>query len=339
VPIEHARRLEAYLEQLYLMTTTFSALTLQAKPEIADTLLSLTCSFMERATGTLLLQEDRGLVPVAIRGDLDTPDVVAAAPLWASLAEDRFTQIVPPSRLPASLRASPSFLGGLVSTALTLQDHAIGLVAIGAGASEGPFVDADLSFLTAAAGIGALSLASTDAIAAQQRLTREMEWTAEEARGEATEKARLLEELDQKLEIINRQHEEIIRLSTPILEVWPGVLLLPIIGSVDSHRGSEIMSRLLAEIVAKRATDVIVDMTGVEIVDTSVADHFIKLVGAMKLLGTRGIITGIQPAVAQAMVGLGVDLVTIVTLRNLEQGLRLCMRSRTTRGADPRPRR
>ena len=116
--------------------------------------------------------------------------------------------------------------------------------------------------------------------------------------------------------------------------VW---LLLPVIGSVDSHRGSEIMSRLLAEIVAKRATDVIVDMTGVEIVDTSVADHFIKLVGAMKLLGTRGIITGIQPAVAQAMVGLGVDLVTIVTLRNLEQGLRLCMRSR--RAADPRTRR
>lgn len=132
--------------------------------------------------------------------------------------------------------------------------------------------------------------------------------------------------LQNQVQTIQRQQYAIQELSTPILQLWDNVLALPIIGVVDTARSIEIMERLLSEISARQSRYVILDITGVEIVDTKTADHFIKIIKAAELLGTRCIFTGIRPAVAQTLVEIGVDLTSVVTLRNLQEGLKACLR-------------
>lgn len=148
-------------------------------------------------------------------------------------------------------------------------------------------------------------------------------------------------DIERQIDTIRRQQdtqvamEHLVRqLQTPILELWDDVLALPVIGMVDSRRSAEMMETLLSEIVSHRSKYVILDITGVEIVDTRTADHFVKVMKSAELLGTRCVMTGIRPAVAQTLVELGVDLSSITTLRNLQEGLRFCLReanSKTTR--------
>jgi anti-anti-sigma regulatory factor len=142
-----------------------------------------------------------------------------------------------------------------------------------------------------------------------------------------------IEDIGNQIDTIQRQQntqaamESLVRqLQTPILQIWEDVIALPVIGMVDSRRSQEMMETLLAEIVEHRSKYVIIDITGVEIVDTRTADHFVKVMKSAELLGTRCVMTGIRPAVAQTLVELGVDLSSIRTLRNLEEGLRSCLR-------------
>ncbi|MBW2262029.1 MAG: PAS domain S-box protein [Deltaproteobacteria bacterium] len=136
-----------------------------------------------------------------------------------------------------------------------------------------------------------------------------------------------IEGVDNNIETISRMQQMVIQeLSTPLLQIWEGVIVLPVIGVVDTRRSAQIMERMLAEIVARQARYVILDITGVEVVDTRTADHFIKVVKASSLLGAKCIITGIRPAVAQTLVDIGVDLSSIKTLGNLREGLAECIR-------------
>lgn len=136
----------------------------------------------------------------------------------------------------------------------------------------------------------------------------------------------------EKNDALLRLRHAVQELSTPILEIWDDVLALPIIGVIDSRRSSEIMERVLDEVVRRRSRFVIIDITGVELVDTSTADHFIKLVRAVELLGARCMITGIGPDVAQTLVSLGVDLRALTTLQSLRHGLKECLRLSGDRG-------
>lgn len=129
-----------------------------------------------------------------------------------------------------------------------------------------------------------------------------------------------------QMETVRKQQHAIHELSTPILQLWDDILVLPIIGVVDSRRSAEIMERLLAEIVARQSHYVILDLTGVELVDTRTADHFIKVIRAAELLGASCCLTGIRPAVAQTLVEIGVDLSSIATMRNLDEALKDCIR-------------
>jgi rsbT co-antagonist protein RsbR len=113
------------------------------------------------------------------------------------------------------------------------------------------------------------------------------------------------------------------------------VLALPMIGVVDSARTADAMESLLEAISSRGARFAVLDLTGVQMVDTKVADHLIKLVRAIQLLGAEGIICGIRPTVAQTMVALGLDLSAIVTKANLRAGLTHCMRRLTARPAPP----
>jgi len=136
---------------------------------------------------------------------------------------------------------------------------------------------------------------------------------------------RTIAEIQDQLELIQRQQFAIQELSTPILQVWDQVLALPVVGVVDSRRAAMIMERLLSEIKVRQARYVILDITGVEVVDTKTADQFIKVIRAAELLGTKCILTGIGPAVAQTLVDIGVDLSTITTLRDLQDALWECL--------------
>jgi rsbT co-antagonist protein RsbR len=142
---------------------------------------------------------------------------------------------------------------------------------------------------------------------------------------DASEAKRREDELRAKLTLIERQQKVIRELSTPIIEVWDRVLTLPMVGVIDSTRTAELMGNLLEAVVSKRARYAILDLTGVEAVDTKTASYIIDLIRAIRLLGAEGIITGIRPNVAQTMVTLGLDLTGIATRGNLRTGLKLCM--------------
>lgn len=142
----------------------------------------------------------------------------------------------------------------------------------------------------------------------------------------ADQTARVLSEREARknLQTIERQRSALQAMALPALEVWDGVIAMPIIGSLDSQRAAELMEITLDRIVARSARFAILDLTGVETMDTATADHLIKVVQAAGLLGARALITGIRPNIAQILVHLGADLSRVVTLRTLREGLRYC---------------
>ena len=122
-------------------------------------------------------------------------------------------------------------------------------------------------------------------------------------------------------ELISTQAAAIRELSTPLIPITDDVLVMPLIGAVDSRRAHDVLERLLAGMAELRARAVIVDITGVNVVDTQVADALLRAAQAIRLLGARVVLTGIRPEVAQTLVGLGVDLRHIVTLSTLQAGI------------------
>jgi rsbT co-antagonist protein RsbR len=127
-------------------------------------------------------------------------------------------------------------------------------------------------------------------------------------------------------EVILRQQQEMMELSTPVVEVWQGVLALPLIGTLDSARTQIVMQNLLEAIVAKSADLAIIDITGVPTVDTLVAQHLLKTVAAARLMGADCIISGIRPQIAQTIIHLGVDLSAVMTKATLADALQLALR-------------
>jgi rsbT co-antagonist protein RsbR len=136
----------------------------------------------------------------------------------------------------------------------------------------------------------------------------------------------LSKELESKISLIQQQANAIQEMSTPVMEVWDSVLVLPIVGVVDTKRSLDIMNHLLQRITTMQAQCAIIDITGVEVVDTRTADYLLKVVRASMLLGTRCVLTGVSPAVAQTLVEIGADLQEVRTLRNLKEGLKDCLR-------------
>lgn len=128
-------------------------------------------------------------------------------------------------------------------------------------------------------------------------------------------------ELEEKLSMIEAQRAAIRELSTPIIEVWEGVLCMPIVGVMDSSRSADMMNALLQSVSDKGAEYVIVDVTGIEVMDTRTADQFIRTARAVQLLGAECVLTGINPRIAQTIVHMGLDLESVTTLRSLRSAL------------------
>jgi anti-anti-sigma regulatory factor len=143
-------------------------------------------------------------------------------------------------------------------------------------------------------------------------------------------------ELQEAFEKLRLQEEAIHELSTPILEVYPGVLLVPLIGAIDSHRAAQLLEVVAEQTSARKAETIILDLTGVPVVDTAVANSLMKASSIVQLLGARCIATGIRPAVASTMVELGLEIGKVMETRGaLSQGLALALGDRHSRPPSP----
>jgi rsbT co-antagonist protein RsbR len=125
--------------------------------------------------------------------------------------------------------------------------------------------------------------------------------------------------------VIQRQQQDMMELSTPVVKLWEGVVALPLIGTLDSARTQVVMESLLQRIVETGSQIAIIDITGVPTVDTLVAQHLIKTITAARLMGAECIISGIRPQIAQTIVHLGVTLTDVITKANLSDAFALAL--------------
>jgi rsbT co-antagonist protein RsbR len=126
-------------------------------------------------------------------------------------------------------------------------------------------------------------------------------------------------------ELITRQQQEIMELSTPVVKLWDGILALPIIGTLDSGRTQVVMENLLQEVVSTNSKFAIIDITGVPTVDTLVAQHLLKTITAARLMGAECIISGVRPQIAQTIVHLGINLEDVITKAKLSDAFALAL--------------
>lgn len=132
--------------------------------------------------------------------------------------------------------------------------------------------------------------------------------------------------LGEREKTISAQQDELKEVSTPITEIWDGVLTLPIIGTLDSSRTMMVMDKLLSKIEAERARVVVMDITGVIAIDSQVSHHLIQMIRAISLMGADPILTGIRPEIARALTSLNIDLGGVVTRSTLAEGLKEAFR-------------
>jgi PAS domain S-box-containing protein len=138
--------------------------------------------------------------------------------------------------------------------------------------------------------------------------------------------ARDLSERREQEQLVQRQRDEILELSTPVIQVWDKVLVLPVIGTLDSLRASRLTESLLERISSDQAEVVILDISGVPAIDTDVAQHLLKTVEAARLMGAVSVLSGVRPETAQAIVHLGIELGTLRSRNSLRDALQLALR-------------
>ncbi|PMP82721.1 MAG: polyvinylalcohol dehydrogenase [Roseiflexus castenholzii] len=167
----------------------------------------------------------------------------------------------------------------------------------------------------------------TEVVTKRIRERQELEESREQLRATVEEQERLIQAIRE--------------MSTPVVPIYDEIIVLPLVGSIDSRRSAQIMEALLSGIQHYAAEIAIIDITGVSVVDTSVANHLIQTTRAASLLGAHCVLVGISAEVAQAMVHLGIDLSTVVTRSNLQAGIEYALdrlgKQITTRVSAPTP--
>jgi rsbT co-antagonist protein RsbR len=150
-----------------------------------------------------------------------------------------------------------------------------------------------------------------------------------------SETQRYERELEEQLATIEKQRAAIKELSTPMIEVWAGVLCVPIVGVIDSSRAAEMTSALLSTVVEKKVRFTIIDITGIEAMDTRATDHFLRMARSVRLLGADCVLSGINPNVARSIIHMGVELSGIQTYRSLRDALQHHVRRRARSQVGP----
>lgn len=161
---------------------------------------------------------------------------------------------------------------------------------------------------------GALRLFLTELVEAKQQASAALEALTTSTR-----------ELEQKLETIELQRVAIGQLSTPIIDVWHGVLALPLLGALGAERAGHVTAALLERVVERKARWVVVDLTGVDSVDMATADHLVGLVKSLALVGTRCIVSGIAPRLVDSLLASAEAIEGLQTMRTLQEALAYCL--------------
>jgi rsbT co-antagonist protein RsbR len=144
-------------------------------------------------------------------------------------------------------------------------------------------------------------------------------------------------EIEDQVSTIEKQRAAIKELSTPMIEVWGGVLCVPVVGVIDSSRAAEMTSALLSAVVEKKVRFTIIDITGIEAMDTRATDHFLRMARSVRLLGAECVLSGINPNVARSIVHMGVELTGIGTYRSLRDALQHYVRRHPSREPNSTP--
>jgi rsbT co-antagonist protein RsbR len=172
----------------------------------------------------------------------------------------------------------------------------------------------------------------THPVGALTSTLNEMLASLSEARNQSE---RYSQELRDKLTAIEAQEAAIAELQTPIMEVWDGVLCMPIVGIVDSVRTADMARTLLQMIVQTKARLALIDITGIQVMDTRAVDHFLRMARAVRLLGARAVLSGVHPNVSQTIVHMGLDLRGIETHRSMRDALRQFVSANSEVGLAP----
>ena len=249
---------------------------------------------------------------------------------FAALAADRTIAAEDAATHPATsefkdVYLAPLGIGSMLEAPIRRGGQVIGVLCNEHVGPPRSFSREDQVFAASVADLVARTLDAHDRRAAEERLrlaNEELARHKERLEAEVEERTRALAARDaENQELIRRLRTAVDQLSSPVLELWDDVLALPVIGVVDSERAATMVERLLDEVARGGARYVLVDLTGVDVVDTGTADRILKLAQAVKLLGADCMLTGVQPLVAQTLVDLGAEFGGIATLRNLKQGL------------------
>ncbi len=179
-----------------------------------------------------------------------------------------------------------------------------------AAAPEGTWLGVSARPLPGGGAVAVFRDVTTERVLGQQLATRNEQLEAREKENE---------------ELVERLRMALDELSTPLIEVWENVLAVPVVGLLDTRRSAQMSEKVLEEVARTDTKYVVVDLTGVEYVDTSTADRLIKLASSVSLLGAECIVSGIQPAVAQTLVAIGVELEGLTARHDLEHALAHCL--------------
>lgn len=164
-----------------------------------------------------------------------------------------------------------------------------------------------------------------------EALARRINQLAEALARAGSESERARRELEEKIEVVAAQRTAIDELSCPLIEVWDDVLCVPVVGGLDAARSTRLSEDLLHAVVQRKARYVILDVTGISVMDTETVDHFQRVAAAVRLLGAACVMSGVQPSVAQTMIHMGADLGAVHAHRTLRSALeRWVTRSRRT---------
>lgn len=143
---------------------------------------------------------------------------------------------------------------------------------------------------------------------------------------DVTDRDRARKTLEDRLQFIEEQGRAIRVMSAPIIEVWQGILVVPVVGQLRAESAADMMERLLAIVVERGATYTILDLTAVDQIETTTAEHLLRMIQALGLLGTQGLLSGIRPSVARSLIELGIDLGQVKSTSSLHAALRMCMK-------------
>ncbi|MCC6557057.1 MAG: AAA family ATPase [Polyangiaceae bacterium] len=315
-------------------------------PRLLEALMQIVLESAGARRGVLVLLSDAGELVVEAEGSVEAREVVmlgstpvdAREDLPASVlhyvartgepvvsgrgAEERFaSDLYLASRRPRSFLAAPLLRRGRVAGILYVENDLAAFA----------FTEERVELLRMLSSPISIAIENAALYAGLERKVQERTGALEAAHREilaltAERQRRQEQDLEANRSLIARQDELITALSAPILQVWDGVLAVPVIGVMDSVRAGEVMQRLLEQLAATRAQRAIVDLTGVSVVDSVTAEHLVRIVRAVQLVGAQVIVTGIRPAVAQTITAQGLDLRGVETRRDLREALKLCIR-------------